>query len=52
MRQERVDRGGCEGLTTEEREEMARLRREVTRLTMERDLLKRSVVFWVKELDR
>ena len=30
------------GLTSEEREEMARLRREVKRLTMERDLLKRS----------
>lgn len=52
VRQERVDRGEREGLTTEEREEMARLRREVKRLTMERDLLKRSVAFWVKELDR
>ncbi len=52
VRQERVDRGEREGLSTEEREEMARLRREVKRLTMERDLLKRSVAFWVKELDR
>lgn len=52
VRQERVDRGEREGLTSEEREEMARLRREVKRLTMERDLLKRSVAFWVKELDR
>ena len=40
------------GTTTEIREENARLRREVKRLTMERDLLKRSVAFWVKELDR
>src|ERR1700724_2739606 len=48
VRQERVDRGEREGLTTEEHEEMARLRREVKRLTMERDLLKRSVAFWVK----
>jgi transposase len=39
VRQERVDRGEREGLTSEEREEMARLRREVKRLTMERDLL-------------
>jgi len=52
VRQERIDRGDREGLSTEEREEMARLRREVKRLTMERDLLKRSVAFWVKELDR
>ena len=52
VRQERVDRGERDGLSTEEREEMARLRREVKRLTMERDVLKRSVAFWVKELDR
>jgi transposase len=52
VRQEKVDRGEREGTTTEMREENARLRREVKRLTMERDLLKRSVAFWVKELDR
>jgi transposase-like protein len=52
VRQERIDRGERNGLTSEEREEMAKLRREVKRLTMERDLLKRSVAFWVKELDR
>ena len=34
------------------REENARLRREVKRLTMERDLLKQVSAFWVKELDR
>jgi transposase len=52
VRQERIDRGEREGTTTEVREENARLKREVKRLTMERDLLKRSVAFWVKELDR
>jgi transposase len=52
VRQERVDRGEREGLSTEERDEVTRLRREVKRLTMEHDLLKRSVAFWVKELDR
>ena len=52
VRQERIDRGEREGTTTEMREENAQLRREVKRLTMERDLLKRSVAFWVKELDR
>jgi len=52
VRQERVDRGEREGTTTEMREENVKLRREVKRLTMERDLLKRSVAFWVKEQDR
>lgn len=52
VRQERIDRGEREGMSSEERDEMARLRREVKRLTTERDLLKRSVAFWVKELDR
>jgi len=52
VRQERIDRGEREGTTTEMREENAKLRKEVKRLTMERDLLKRSVAFWVKELDR
>jgi transposase-like protein len=49
VRQERIDRGERQGLSTDEREE---LKREVKRLTMERDLLKRSVAFWVKEQDR
>ena len=52
VRQERIDRGEREGLSTEEREELGRLKREVKHLTMERDLLKRSVAFWVKEQDR
>ena len=52
VRQERIDRGEREGTTTEMREENVRLRREVKRLTMERDLLKRSVAFWGKEQDR
>jgi transposase len=52
VRQERVDRGEKEGTTTEVRDENARLRQEVKRLTMERDLLKRSVAFWVKEQER
>ena len=52
VRQERIDRGEREGLSTEEREELTTLKREVKRLTMERDLLKRSVAFWVKEQDR
>src|SRR3954466_15850946 len=36
----------------DERGELAELRAEVTQLRMERDLLKRSMAFWVKELER
>ena len=38
------------GLDGDERAELAELRAEVTQLRMERDLLKRSMAFWVKEL--
>ena len=49
LRQARTDRGEREGLTTEEKAEMARLRKENARLRMERDLLKRATAFWVME---
>ena len=38
------------GLNGDERVELAELRAEVAQLRMERDLLKRSMAFWVKEL--
>src|SRR6476620_5573418 len=41
--------GPPEALTTAEREEMAKLRREVKRLTMERDILKAAATFFAKE---
>ena len=50
VRQARIDRGEREGLTTGERAELAELRREVSRLRTERELLKRAKAFWVKEL--
>jgi transposase len=36
-------------LSVDERGELAELRAECTQLRMERDLLKRSLAFWVKE---
>jgi transposase len=47
--QERVERGDRDGLTVDERSELAELRAENATLRMERDLLKRSMAFWVKE---
>ena len=49
VRQERIDRGERDGVTTDERTELAALRREVATLRMERELLKRATAFWVKE---
>ena len=40
VRQERVDRGEREGLTSAERAEFAQLRRELRQVKEERDLLK------------
>jgi transposase len=49
VRQDRIDRGEREGLTTEERARLRQLEAENAKLRMERDLLKRTVAFWVKE---
>ena len=49
VRQDRSNRGEAEGLTTEERVRLRDLERENARLRMERDLLKRTVAFWVAE---
>ena len=54
VKQADIDEGkGPEGaLTTEEREELRRLRRENRRLAMERDFLKKAAAFFAKEDDR
>jgi transposase len=51
-RQDQVDRHERDdGLTSDEREELRRLRRENARLAQERDLLKRAAAFFAKETE-
>ena len=49
VNQAQVDAGEREGLTTEEREELSRLRRENRRLREDVEVLKRATAFFAKE---
>jgi transposase-like protein len=51
VKQDEINRGVRDGVTTAEREEVTELRRENARLRIERELLKRAVAFWVRESD-
>jgi transposase len=49
LRQADIDAGRRKGLTTEERQELSRLRTENRILREERDILKRATAFFAKE---
>jgi transposase len=51
VQQARIDAGEAEGFTTEERDELRRLRAENRTLRMERDLLKKAAAFFAKDSD-
>ena len=49
VRQAEIDAGKRDGLTSDEREELAQLRRENRRLQADVDLLERATIFFAKE---
>ena len=52
VKRDPIERGEQEGLNVDERTRLGFLEKENAKLRMERDVLKRSVVLWVKEATR
>lgn len=49
VKQQEIDAGKREGLTTEEREELRKLRKEVKILRQEKEILRKATAFFARE---